>query len=68
MLVTHRLLGILQDEVDGIRLLASGQFVALIDVEQLDFLQELTLRLTSNVFNLLELDALVDEQGEVAAH
>ena len=67
LFVTHRLLGILEDEVDGIRLLAGRELVALIDVEEFDLLQELLLRLTGDVLYLLELYALVDEQGEVAA-
>ena len=61
LLVAHGLLSILEDEVDGIRLLAGRQFVALIDVEQLDFLQELLLGLTGYLLNLLELYTLVNQ-------
>ena len=51
LLVTHRLLLILKDEVHGVRLLAGRQFVAFVDVEEF----------------YSELHTGINQQGEVAA-
>ncbi len=61
LLVTHRLLRVLQDEVDGIRLLAGRQVLTLIDIEKLYFLQQFLLRLTGYLLNLRKLHVLVNE-------
>ena len=58
---------VLQDEVDGIGLLAGRQVLALIDIEEAHFAQELALGLVGDGLDLRELHALVDQQGEVAA-
>ena len=68
LLVVERALLVLQDEVDGIRFLALGQVFAFVNVEKLYFLQQFSLALACHLLDLRKLHALVDEQGEVAAH
>ena len=68
LLVVEGLGLVLQNEVDGVALLALGQVLAFVHVEELHVLQELLLCLLCNVGDGLKLYALVDEQGEVAAH
>ena len=68
LLVVESLGLVLQDEVDGVALLAFRQVLAFVHVEEFDALEELLLCLACNLLNLLKLNALVDEQCEVAAY
>ncbi len=68
LLVIQSLLLILQDEVNGITLLALWQVLTLINIEENHALQEFLLCLMGNLLNLSELYILVYEQCKVAAH
>ena len=59
---------ILEQEAYGVALLASLQVLTLIDIKQGNLLKDLVLSLVSQFFNIAELDALVNQQGQVTAN
>ena len=63
VLVSKGLLGVLQGEVDGVALLAGGEVLTLINIEELYLLQQVALSLISYSFHLEEGNLLVNEQG-----
>ena len=59
---------ILQQEAYGVALLAGLKVLALINIKQGYLLKDLVLSLVSQFLNIAELDALVNQQGQVAAY
>ena len=59
---------ILQDEVDSIALLALGQVLAFIDVEEFDCFEQFLLGLIADAFHLCERHSRVEQQGKVATY
>jgi hypothetical protein len=53
---------ILQDEIDGVGFLASGEVLTFVDIEEAYFLQQLALGLVGNSLNLGKPHTLVHQQ------
>ena len=68
LLVVHRLGVVLQEEVDGVTLLADFKVLTFVNVEEGHLFEELPVGGKGNLLDAGELYALVHQEGEVAAH